>query len=385
MPDASPAKWHLAHTSWFFEEFIIVPRLGEISRHDAKYKFLFNSYYETVGQRHPRNQRGMLTRPSLSEIVNYRRHIDEQMLSIYDETDKDFMLLLNVGIAHEQQHQELFLTDILNLFSENPIKPALFEATKTLKARLQQSPANAAWVDFSGGRFTVGADPSEFHFDCEGPQHEVLLQPFKLANHCVTNREWINFIEDGGYTNPHLWLADGYDVIKRQAWEAPLYWTKQQDGWTTMSLYGQMPIPLDAPVSHISFFEADAYAKWANARLPTEHEWEVAALSQAKPCLDKDNTPLLCPVPRPKKDDTPIFGLYDDVWEWTASPFTSYPRFAPSDGAIGEYNGKFMSGQMVLRGGSCATADNHTRAAYRNFFHPEKRWQFTGLRLAQDA
>jgi len=390
MPDASPAKWHLAHTSWFFEEFIIVPRLGEKSRHNAGYKFLFNSYYETVGQRHPRNQRGMLTRPSLPEIVSYRRHIDKQMMSIYDEADKDYLLLLNVGIAHEEQHQELLLTDILNLFFQNPLKPALLESTTAVNDRLKAQSAKAEWVSFEGGQFAVGANTSDFHFDCEGPEHDVLLQPFKISSRCVSNRDWLKFIEDDGYENPHFWLADGYDIMRKNAWKAPLYWRKFGQEWTTMSLYGEMELALDAPVCHISYFEADAYAKWADARLPTEFEWEIAAKNQ--PVKSKDVTagrdaqsPVLCPLPRYSNSQGALMGLYDDVWEWTASSFASYPRFAPSDGAIGEYNGKFMSGQMVLRGGSCATTQGHTRASYRNFFHPSKRWQFSGMRLAQDA
>lgn len=388
MPDASPAKWHLAHTSWFFEEFIITPRLGEKARFDPSYQYLFNSYYETVGQRHPRNQRGMLTRPTLEDILHYRAHINHHMEALANEADETFNLLRDVGIAHEQQHQELLLTDILNLFSCHPLRPALRPLTDDVKTRLAAAPVAFQWLNFDGGTFQHGAQTDKFHFDCEGPAHDVLLQPYKLANRSVTNREWAEFIEDGAYQNPHLWLADGYDIIRKNQWEAPLYWQENANGEPgIMSLYGHMPLVPDAPVSHISYFEADAFAKWAGARLPTEFEWEAAAKTQAAfgpNHTQNDEHETLCPAPQIGMTGK-LVRLYSDVWEWTASPFTSYPRFRPSQGAIGEYNGKFMSGQMVLRGGSCATSEGHVRASYRNFFHPDKRWQFTGLRLAQDA
>lgn len=378
MEDASPAKWHLAHTSWFFEQFILQSFVADYRVFDDAYNYLFNSYYDAVGARHARPQRGLLTRPSLDEVLVYRAHVDAHMERFLSNMPQEAGALVTLGLNHEQQHQELLLTDILHLFSHNPLAPAYrspgpAEVTK-------EAPADIQWVAHEGGQCRIGHEGDGFAFDCEGPAHDVLLQPFALAHRAVTVAEWLEFMADGGYETSTLWLSDGWAVREREGWDAPLYWQQEDNGWSVMTLKGRQPVDPQAPVSHISFYEADAYATWAGHRLPTEAEWEVVAATQE---IDGNFAPSGRLRPRPQPG-TSMTGLFGDVWEWTASPFAPYPRYVPAAGAVGEYNGKFMSGQMVLRGGSCATPARHMRATYRNFFHPDKRWQFSGCRLAKD-
>jgi ergothioneine biosynthesis protein EgtB len=387
MEDASPAKWHLAHTSWFFETFVLVPNVADYRVFDSAYGYLFNSYYDAVGERHPRPRRGMLARPALAEVQDYRAHVDEAMEALLSSgVDDELGRLIELGLHHEQQHQELLLTDLLHLFAQNPLKPAYAPSTPLeMKGDVCK---DLAWVSYAGGTVSLGAktDVASFSFDCEGPAHDVLLQPFELADRCITNREWLSFMEADGYRDPKYWLSDGFAIATREGWNAPLYWSKRDDVWWSMTLRGSQPVHLDAPVSHISFYEADAFATWAGARLPTEAEWELAA-STVPVEGNFASTAMLRPRPQVSDEGEarkPI-GLFGDVWEWTASPFVSYPGFAIAEGAVGEYNGKFMSGQMVLRGGSCVTPGGHMRPTYRNFFHPDKRWQFSGLRLARQA
>ncbi|MEO0608524.1 MAG: ergothioneine biosynthesis protein EgtB [Pseudomonadota bacterium] len=377
MPDASPTKWHLAHTSWFFEAFMLVPVFGESVRFHDQFSFLFNSYYDAIGDRHARPMRGLLTRPSLDEVIAYRRHVDLHMTKLISDRP-DACGLLDLGLAHEQQHQELLLTDILHLFAQNPLRPALKPDVNLQTANLEA--ADLSWTKLQGGRVSTGAEPDGFVFDCETPRHETILRPFEIARRAVTNRDWLEFIQAGGYREPKFWLSDGFAAAADQGWEAPLYWQRNADSWQTMTLSGPQRVYLEAPVCHISFYEADAYATWAGARLPTEQEWEVAARDH-DPVGTFAGTGYYQPQVQTDARQAYFFG---DVWEWTSSPFTPYPGFAAATGAVGEYNGKFMSGQMVLRGGSCATPDSHIRATYRNFFHPDKRWQFSGLRLARD-
>ncbi|MEO1303653.1 MAG: ergothioneine biosynthesis protein EgtB [Pseudomonadota bacterium] len=378
MPDASPAKWHLAHTSWFFEEFMLAPTYGDDVRFHPQFSFLFNSYYDAVGARHARPMRGLLTRPSLDEVLAYRRHVDAKMMTLFD-AHPNACGLLALGLAHEQQHQELLLTDILHLFAQNPLQPALKSEVNLKTANLEAAPLT--WDRFEGGVASIGYQGDAFAFDCETPRHDVIVRPFELANRCVTNREWLEFIQAGGYQTPHYWLSDGYATAQSEGWTAPLYWQRDETTWTTMTLSGRQRVNLEAPVTHISFYEADAFAIWAGARLPTEQEWEVAVSG-----APIDGTFAGAGYYQPQVQASTAERYYfGDVWEWTASPFTPYPGFQTESGAVGEYNGKFMSGQMVLRGGSCATPDAHIRPTYRNFFHPGKRWQFSGLRLARDA
>ncbi|HEY7959382.1 MAG TPA: ergothioneine biosynthesis protein EgtB [Sphingomicrobium sp.] len=370
-PDASPAKWHLAHTSWFFETFVLRDHVPGYRPFDERWAFLFNSYYEAEGPRHARPRRGMLSRPSLDEVRAYRAHIDEALERALPSLPPTALELIELGINHEQQHQELFLTDILATFAENPLGPAYGE--------LPPAPCFAveplSWHRGREGVVEIGAPTSGFAFDAERPRHAVFLAPHQIANRRITNREWREFIDDGGYTTPTFWLSDGWTWVQQEGIAAPLYWCKDRVEFT---LAGRREIDWAAPVAHVSYYEADAFARWAGARLPTEAEWEDFAAS-SDPGLSNQLDGAGAVVPRPGG------GMFGDVWEWTQSAFASYPGFKPAAGAVGEYNGKFMCGQFVLKGASCATPRGHSRKSYRNFFPPAARWQFTGVRLAQDA
>lgn len=370
-PDASPAKWHLAHTTWFFETFVLRDHLPGYRAFGERFAFLFNSYYDGEGERHPRPKRGMLSRPSLDEIRDYRCHVDETLLAALPSLSEEARDVVELGINHEQQHQELFLTDILAAFAENPLEPAYSD----LEASACRAAEPLSYLTGRSGIVDIGADGAGFAFDCERPRHAALLHPHAVASRPVTNGEWREFIADGGYKTPTLWLSEGWDWVRREGIAAPLYWSDDGSGFT---LAGRRAIDWSAPVAHISFYEADAFARWAGARLPTEAEWESFA-SSADPMLGNQLDEAGATMPKPPGD---IFG---DVWEWTQSAFAPYPGFTPAEGTVGEYNAKFMSGQVVLKGASCATPRGHSRASYRNFFPADARWQFSGLRLARDA
>ena len=358
MPDASPTKWHLAHTTWFFETFLLIPSLPGYRPFDPAFGYLFNSYYEAVGPRHPRPARGLVTRPSLDQVLAYRRWVDAGMERLLAAAPSPKVAwLVELGLAHEEQHQELMLMDALHLFAQSPLKPAYGPGFEPAAA------GPASWIAFEGGRVSIGAESDDFTFDNEGPRHETLLRPYRLASRLVTNREWLAFMEDGGYGRPDLWLSDGWGRVREEGWEAPLYWERGEDGWRVIGLTGSRPVDPDAPAVHLSYYEADAYATWAGKRLPTEAEWEHAATTRPDAFAQ----------------------LYDAAWQWTGGAYLGYPGFTPAKGAVGEYNGKFMIGQMTLRGGASITPPGHTRATYRNFFYPHQRWMFSGVRLAEDA
>jgi ergothioneine biosynthesis protein EgtB len=370
-PDASPAKWHLAHTNWFFETFVLRDHAAGYQLFDERWPFLFNSYYEGEGPRHARPRRGMLSRPSLDEIRAYRAHVDEALDRALPSLPPQALELVELGIHHEQQHEELLLTDMLATLAENPLEPAYGELPPPTCFAVEP-------LSYQAGRegvVEIGATDEGFAFDSERPRHRVFLAPHAIATRLVTNSEWREFIADGGYSTPALWLSEGWDWAQREHIATPLYWG---DDGTEFTLGGRREIDWAAPVAHVSFFEADALARWAGARLPTEAELEDFAGS-ADPNIGNQLDAAGAVVPRPGG------GMFGDVWEWTASAFASYPGFAPAAGAVGEYNGKFMCGQFVLRGASCATPRGHSRTSYRNFFPPSARWQFTGLRLARDA
>jgi len=379
MEDASPAKWHLAHTTWFFEQFILRPFVKDYRSPDDRFAFLFNSYYVQAGPRHARSQRGLITRPNVDEVAAFRKHVDAAMRELLDRASSpELDDLVVLGCHHEMQHQELLLTDLLHALSFNPLLPAV-RAPEPLPLADE---VPLAWTEHEGGVVTIGHDGPGFAYDCECPAHEVLLRPFRLATRPVTNREWIAFIEDGGYERAPLWLSDGWATVERESWDTPLYWWWQDGQWWSYGLRGPQPVNLDAPVAHVSYYEADAYARWAGVRLPSEAEWEIAARDLP---IRGNLMESGAWRPRPLGPASGERQLFGDVWEWTQSPFGPYPGFRAPAGAVGEYNGKFMANQFVLRGGACTTPTAQLRTTYRNFFYPHQRWQMTGLRLAADA
>ena len=375
MPEASPTKWHLAHTTWFFETFLLQPYLPDYKPFDPRYKYLFNSYYKQLGPHPYRGSRGLMSRPSLQQVHAYRDYVERALLSFLEKADDDALELVELGLNHEQQHQELILTDIKHALWSSPLgpEPVTGRGPRACAPRM-------SWTEMEGGIHSVGHEGSGFAFDNESPRHEVLLRPFRIASRPVTNAEYLEFMQDDGYRRPELWLSDGWDAVCAQHWDAPLYWEQHDDGsWWHFTMNGIKEVDPAEPVCHVSFYEADAYARWCGARLPTEEEWEVAAVR-----MPSRGTFLEDYVFRPQaargEGNQQMFG---DVWEWTASPYIAYPGFQPAAGLIGEYNGKFMCSQLVLRGGSCATPASHIRASYRNFFPPHTRWQFSGIRLAR--
>jgi ergothioneine biosynthesis protein EgtB len=379
MPDASPVKWHLAHTTWFFETFLLEAMRG-YRVFDPAFRVLFNSYYQAVGERHPRPERGLLSRPGLDAVLAYRSHVD---LAIQDLLAREPQPpeLLELGLQHEQQHQELILTDLKHLLSRNPLKPAYQKQWPLTPIRAREP----RWIAFAGGLHDIGHDGRGFGFDNEMPRHRVWLEPFEIASHPVTHGNFIRFIEDAGYQRPELWLSAGWDLVQARGWQAPLYWQRREGGWHTFTLHGEVAVDPHTPVCHVSFYEAEAYARWANARLPTEAEWELAAASAPQRGNFLESAALHPLASREDPAPGQLAQAFGDVWEWTRSEYGPYPGFRTAPGAVGEYNGKFMANQYVLRGGSCATPREHIRATYRNFFPAEARWQFSGLRLARDA
>jgi ergothioneine biosynthesis protein EgtB len=382
MPDASPAKWHLAHTTWFFETLVLMPHVPGYEPYDRSFQYLFNSYYESLGPRHPRPSRGLLTRPTVADVLTYRRHVDAAMLLLFERASGTqrlaFEEMAELGLHHEQQHQELILTDIKHAFSSNPLLPCYAPGAHGRA----QAAAPLGWGDYAGGIVPIGRAKDGFAFDNEGPRHLVLLTPYRLASRLITCGEYLAFIEDGGYRRPEFWLSDGWAAMQANGWEAPLYWFSEGDEWQVFTLNGVQRLNPGEPVVHVSFYEAAAYVAWAGKRLPTEFEWEAAAAMQpvAGNFLDPAH-----PHPKPATSSEGMAQFYGDAWEWTRSSYDPYPGFKPLAGAVAEYNGKFMCGQMVLRGGSCATPETHIRPTYRNFFPPAARWQFSGIRLAEDS
>jgi len=385
MADVSPPKWHLAHVSWFYETFILSSYLPGYRLFNPQFSYLFNSYYQGVGRPFPRAHRGFLSRPSVAEVFSYRKHIDAHMSELIANLDchRDSLkirALILLGLNHEQQHQELLMTDIKHILANNPMFPAY--SKKTTPAT-KSSTTELDWVKLGGGEVAIGYDGKDFCFDNELPRHNVLLNDFFLANRLVTNAEYLQFINDGGYDQPLLWLSDGWSAVQQESWKAPLYWQQVDQTWHCFTLEGLKPVAPNEPVCHLSYFEADAFATWAGKRLPTEAEWEYAATEEDLMQGNFLESGRFHPLPpRPAKRFMQLGG---DVWEWTQSPYTGYPGYRQPGGAIGEYNGKFMCNQMVLRGGSCVTPAKHIRKTYRNFFYPYSRWQFMGIRLADDA
>jgi ergothioneine biosynthesis protein EgtB len=382
MPDVSPTKWHLAHTTWFFETFLLSRFDSGYRPFDPAYNYLFNSYYESVGARHPRPQRGLVSRPGVAEIMAYRRHVDGAMGDLLSRDgsarDDGLRALVALGLNHEQQHQELILMDIKHVLSVNPLRPAYRHAGW----RREATAPPMTWIGFAGGLVEIGHGGNGFAFDNEGPCHRVWLEPFALASRLVTAGEYLGFIADDGYRRPEFWLSEGWAAVTARGWNAPSYWEEIDGRWHVYTLSGLRPVAGDEPVCHVSFYEAAAYAKWAGKRLPTEAEWENAAADVA-PGGNLADKAVLHPLPAPAAPG--LQQMIGDAWEWTASPYVAYPRYREPAGAIGEYNGKFMANQMVLRGGAAVTPPGHVRISYRNFFPPDARWMFGGIRLAEDS
>jgi ergothioneine biosynthesis protein EgtB len=384
MPDASPTKWHLAHTTWFFEEFVLA-RFDPAHRwHDERWRFLFNSYYEAAGPRHPRPARGLLSRPSLEEVRTWRTRVDQRMHALLESADASALAVILLGTHHEEQHQELLLTDAKHALAANPLQPAYASPAPGGGSGGSAGAAPLRWLSHEGRIASIGHEGAGFAFDNEGPRHKVLVESFRLASRLVTNGEYLQFVEDRGYERPELWLSDGWATATAEGWKAPLYWERSADGWSVFTLRGVEALDRSAPVTHASFYEADAFARWAGYRLPTESEWEIvaAALPVEGNFVESGRLAASTAGAHGSGSELQLFG---DAWEWTASAYLPYPKYRPVAGALGEYNGKFMSGQMVLRGGSCLSPQAHLRASYRNFFPPHARWQMTGIRLAQDA
>jgi len=373
MADASPTKWHRAHTNWFFETFLLSRHLPGHRAFHPDYGYVFNSYYEAIGPRHPRPERGIISRPGIAEIAAYRAHVDEAMLKLIDRLPHHLVALVELGLQHEQQHQELILTDIKHAFASNPLRP-IYSPT-TLNKQSELSPLQ--WIDMEGGIYELGHGTTDFSFDNETPTHQVLLRDFRIASRPVSIGEYLAFIADGGYRRAEFWLSDGWNACTNEGWKAPAYWQRNGDEWSTYTLHGMQAVQPYEPVCHVSYYEAAAYAAWAGKRLPTEAEWENAARRCGGITKWADKSYV---HPR-----SLVHGFLQDVWEWTASAYLPYPGYKTPVGAIGEYNGKFMINQMVLRGRSCATPPRHNRLTYRNFFAPSARWQFSGFRLAEDA
>jgi ergothioneine biosynthesis protein EgtB len=385
MPEVSPAKWHLAHTSWFFETFVLSKLIINYSFFNPVYNYLFNSYYVQAGDFYERSMRGLISRPTVREVYDYRGHIDKLLLEFFDKASDEeinnIAPVIELGLNHEQQHQELLLTDIKNVFSVNPLYPVYSSAKESPVVYIPP----VEWVSFDEGIYRIGYEGKAFSFDNEKPLHNVFLEPYRLSSRLVTNGEYLDFIEAGGYKHPELWLSDGWMAAEKNNWQAPLYWQRKDGAWFNFTLGGLLKLNPSEPVCHVSFYEADAYARWAGFRLPREEEWESAASDHPMDGNFVENG-RFHPAPLMHNITSPILHqMFGDVWEWTSSPYTAYPGFRPLQGVLGEYNGKFMSNQMVLKGGSCVTSLWHIRRAYRNFFPPHSRWQFTGIRLAKDA
>jgi ergothioneine biosynthesis protein EgtB len=382
MPDASPAKWHLAHTSWFFETFVLSAHVPGYRPYHPQFAVLFNSYYNAVGPRWPRPERGLLSRPTVAEVFRYRAYVDERMAALFERADVAGRAAgaVTLGLHHEQQHQELLLTDLKHALAASPLRPAY----RSVAPPDDEAPP-LEWRTFPAGVGSVGHGGDGFAFDNESPRHRVFLEAFQLATRPVINGEFLSFMADGGYERPELWLSDGWAARQAHGWAAPLYWERDGGGWAARTLGGVRPVDPEEPACHVSYYEADAFARWAGARLPAEAEWEAAAAALPVAGHFAEAGFYHPAAPPATGDGGPLCKLYGDVWQWTASAYAGYPGYAPPPGALGEYNGKFMCNQMVLRGASCATPRSHARTTYRNFFPPETRWQFSGLRLARDV